>query len=346
VGIAGGGQVKFLLTSTVRREAEDPHWCPKLMAQRYSERAEPVHTLVDEPEEADAIVFVEPVCVDAEEGILCHELRAHPWVRAHPAKCFVADVGESPVGWLPGAYTSMPRSRFDPSRFRAMGFLMSTNPLVGERAHERHRTPRRLCTFRGARMPGVRASLLEHAGWGEDVEVVETPFLENWVPGDKLAYRNAYVDSILDSRFVLCPRGYATSTFRMYEAMQLGRVPVVLSDAWTAPRGPDWDTCVLRVAEAEWSRLPAILRAAEPRWASMAEQARSAWEEWFSDRAHVARVLDWIAELARGPRPDEREVRARWRVLEFVAENVRRQGASGAPRADPRTKTSGQPTDS
>jgi hypothetical protein len=295
------------------------------MRKRYRACPQRAHEIIDDPGEADAIVFFESSRRDERDEIFRPDLRAHDWVRTYPDKCFVADGGVSPVGWLPGAYTSMPLGRFDRTRFRAMGYLIETNPRVAERAGERGRTPSRLCTFRGARMIGAREAILDHARWGNDFSIAETPFLKNWSAGDKRQFRDTYVDDLLDSRFVLCPRGYATSTFRMYETMRLGRVPVVLSDEWVPPDGPDWNACVVRVPEGEWDRLPSVVRTANDHRETMARAARKTWESWVSEDAHAARILDSICELASGPRPDERKIQARWRVREFVVDSILRK---------------------
>lgn len=52
---------------------------------------------------------------------------------------------------------------------------------------------------------------------------------------------------MLDSQTALAPRGYGGSSFRFYEAMQLGAVPYLIGDIDTRPFGPwiDWDACSL-----------------------------------------------------------------------------------------------------
>jgi hypothetical protein len=117
------------------------------------------------------------------------------------------------------------------------------------------------------------------------------------VPSDEFIGR--YVRGIQDCAFVLCPRGGGTSTFRLFEAMMLGRVPVIVSDQWVPPAGPDWDSFSLRVNEARVEAIPALLetRAADARL--MGEAARSAWVDWFSEGASFHRTVDWCLELAR-----------------------------------------------
>lgn len=61
------------------------------------------------------------------------------------------------------------------------------------------------------------------------------------VDGDKGP--RAYVKSMLRSRIALCPRGYGGSSFRFFEAMEMGVVPMLISDVDTRPfqRFIDWD---------------------------------------------------------------------------------------------------------
>jgi hypothetical protein len=44
-----------------------------------------------------------------------------------------------------------------------------------------------------------------------------------------------FVQKMLESYIALCPRGYGGSSFRLFEAMQLGIVPLVISDIDTRP---------------------------------------------------------------------------------------------------------------
>jgi hypothetical protein len=55
-----------------------------------------------------------------------------------------------------------------------------------------------------------------------------------------------FVETLLSSAVALCPRGYSGS-FRFYEAMQLGVVPLLIHDWDTRPfkRLIDWESCSL-----------------------------------------------------------------------------------------------------
>ena len=57
--------------------------------------------------------------------------------------------------------------------------------------------------------------------------------------------RDLFVKAILESYITLCPRGSAIGSFRFYESMQLGTVPVAIGDIDPRPfrKWIDWDSC-------------------------------------------------------------------------------------------------------
>jgi hypothetical protein len=122
---------------------------------------------------------------------------------------------------------------------------------------------------------------------------------------------------------VLCPRGIGTSSFRLFETLQSGRVPVILSDSWVPCAGMDWDAFSLRVRERDIGRLPEICLASESRWESMARAGRRAWEEWFSPAGMARLIRRSIEEIVAARRFGERFYRAEWPVRS-AAVNIRR----------------------
>jgi len=62
----------------------------------------------------------------------------------------------------------------------------------------------------------------------------------------------SYYQSIIDSKFVLCPRGGSPSSVRIFETLAAGRIPVIISDDLILPL-PDigWDKFSIRVPEKD-----------------------------------------------------------------------------------------------
>ena len=112
-----------------------------------------------------------------------------------------------------------------------------------------------------------------------------------------------YAETLCRSKFVLCPRGLGTATFRLFEAMQAGRAPVIVSDGWVPPEGPRWEEFSLRVRERDVRQIPALLEARESEHARMGALARRAWEEFFAPEVRFAR----LGELCRSIQETRRE---------------------------------------
>lgn len=51
----------------------------------------------------------------------------------------------------------------------------------------------------------------------------------------KKGLRKEYEQTIRDSKFVLCPRGNALSSFRYYDALRCGRIPILIADDTKLP---------------------------------------------------------------------------------------------------------------
>lgn len=92
-----------------------------------------------------------------------------------------------------------------------------------------------------------------------------------------------YLDLIKRSKFVLCPRGIGTSSWRLFETMRAGRVPVIISDQWVETPGPNWQACSIRIKESETHRINEILLEREAQAKSLADNARKEWLKYYSE---------------------------------------------------------------
>jgi hypothetical protein len=101
-----------------------------------------------------------------------------------------------------------------------------------------------------------------------------------------------YAELLHKSKFVLCPRGVGASTWRVFETMRAGRVPVIVSDEWCPPRGPSWHEFSLKVDEKDIDQIPDILESVKERAREMGTKARQAWEAHFN----LTTSFHWIAE--------------------------------------------------
>jgi len=253
-----------------------------------------VHHVTEDAAAAGMILFVENSHYD-DDGFF-RVLRRHPLVRAYPEKTFMYNEHDRPYCALPGVYCSMPAPWFDRRRQRATGYLLGPNPLVGEA--RLNTAPDLLFSFAGRRNAPVRSRILalRHPA----AHLADTTHLDAYVHlKDRRDEARSYVELLGRSRFVICPRGVGTGSVRLFETLQAGRVPVIVSDDWVEPDGPRWDQLSLRVRESEIERIPALLEEHDARWGEMARAARAAWEAWFAPEVRFHRMVESCQEIAR-----------------------------------------------
>ncbi len=72
-----------------------------------------------------------------------------------------------------------------------------------------------------------------------------------------------YVQLLTNTKFAFVPRGDNPYSFRLFEAICAGAVPIVLADDWvlpfSEPGGANYSSFLIRVPEAEWASLPGVL---------------------------------------------------------------------------------------
>ena len=222
-------------------------------------------------------------------------------------KVFVFDPSDSAIGLFPGIYASLTSYLFSHKRHRTGCYLPSFNEFIFYKEPDRGGWIRYLFSFQGSVNSRLRRKLFLTDFGKNDVliERREPPGgrMAGGIPGtvedafwesspEMMELRRQYADIITRSKFVLCPRGYGSSgSFRVFETMQSGRVPVIISDRWVPWSNIEWSKFSLRVREKDIASLPNICLEASGHWVTMALEARKAWEEWFSPRG-LAKLID------------------------------------------------------
>jgi hypothetical protein len=266
------------------------------------------HAVVDRPEDADLLLFVDVQF----HGWQMRALLDHPLRKRYGERCFVFCDTDRPWCAMPGVYVSMPRGSFDWRWQRP--WLYHRSPNVIERRPVQDADL--LFSFVGGRNHAVRDGILalRHAR-----SVVEdtTGFLFHRTDGPDHATRvHRFQEVLVRSKFVVCPRGHGTSSFRLNETLAAGRVPVIVSDEWVPPPELDWDTFSIRVPERGVHGLPALLEAREAEFEDLARRAAEAYDRQFAPEATFTRVVDLCAEIA-GSEPRAAFSRDRRRYLRW-----------------------------
>jgi len=176
------------------------------------------------------------------------------------------------------------------------------------------------------RLPPVRKTLFYKKLFVEssDTLIENTSAWSNWKQGDPSRQERTkrYAETLARSKFVLCPRVIGTTSYRLFETMQMRRVPVIISDAWVPPVGPDWGSFSIRVAENKIAEIPEILNLYVDRYEEMGKKARQAWEEWFSPEVLFHRLAENVAILMSSDDILDEWEPYRWSlILDCAAEN-------------------------
>lgn len=137
------------------------------------------------------------------------------------------------------------------------------------------------------------------------IEIKEAWHYQETVFGDAPAEQTlndqSYQNILLNSVFCLCPSGSGPNTIRLWEALGAGCIPVILSEHWAPPGGPElWEQAVVFCDETPdaIAALPGRLRALAADNAAMARmraRGRLIWELYGPNRF----VTDILIELGR-----------------------------------------------
>jgi len=236
------------------------------------------HKLTDDPERADVILFVGSRC-RYHWDVITSDL-----YNIYRPKCLIYDEQDNPIMRLPGLYATINRRHWNVPIYQPGFYLRVANNtrIDWEPSYE-------TCDF-----------LFSFIGKVQNAPAVRGAIMNIRHDRAKLEDRDSgqsdqdmrFIKFLKRSKFVLCPRGKGASTWRLFETMRAGRIPVVASDSWLPPKGPDWSSFCIRVPENKISSIPALLESKEQHAEAMGERARKSWEQHFSMDSY----FDWLGD--------------------------------------------------
>ncbi|RYZ24519.1 MAG: hypothetical protein EOO10_20360 [Chitinophagaceae bacterium] len=249
------------------------------------------------PADADVIIFAEnhPGHDPYFRAVLKNDI-----YRKYKEKCVLYHDADRSITPLPTLSPSIETWQFNARHKRTAHYIarLCENDAVNNAAIQFQAEREYLYNFIGARTHKIRAQLLslDHPA---DAYIKDTTGSRAWEldPEQKVAYELAYSRVMQESFFVLCPRGVGPCTYRLFETMQLGRVPVIVSDEWPKVPNVDWDQFSISVKESAIQQIPAILRERKGEAAEMGKMARVKWEEHFSPQVSLRHLSQAAYEL-------------------------------------------------
>jgi len=284
--------MKLLATS-----AYESHGLLDALCEMATQDTKANHTLVDSAEDADAILFVENAHFD---DYLFKTVREHELVKRFPEKVFMYNETDNPWSALPGLYCSMPNRFFQPGKQVAFPYLVTPNDFI-KHVHTWDVERRWLFSFVGSASHRSRKKVLALSKTSEGVHDTSEFNVWDCSKDAKASVGKHFAQTMAESKFMLCPRGIGTSSYRLFETLEAARAPVVIADQWVPTPHIDWDFAV-RVSERDINSIPDILRSIEDEAEDRGRAARAAWESAYAPSVlfdTVADSIEWLIEEQR-----------------------------------------------
>ncbi|MGZ4962798.1 MAG: exostosin domain-containing protein [Limisphaerales bacterium] len=272
------------------------------------------HRIVNDPATADLILLT-----DSNDDDLFLTLRKNALVKQYPENVFTIYEGDFPQRFLPGIYTSMPESIWNLGRFAtgSYSYCYAKHGNTVDLLKDKTRSGEIFFSFIGRGRAKVREALFKQNFNRSDV-VIEDSSKFNYFTSrtnHQVEQQLHYLDVSMKSRFMLCPRGQGTASIRLFDAMQMGVAPVIISDKWIRPHGPDWKNFAVFVAEKDIARLPELIAPHDSRWREMGQLAREAWDEFFRADEEFNYIVESMARIKAERTIPERLMRLTWMLI-------------------------------
>jgi hypothetical protein len=127
-------------------------------------------------------------------------------------------------------------------------------------------------------------------------------------PEHQKKVRREFVDNLLGTDYTLCVRGKGNFSYRLYEVLSAGRIPVFVNSDCVLPFDGrvDWKRHVVHVEESELSQIGEKVLAFHRRlgaegFRELQHENRRLWQEWLSPEGFFTRALDRSAASEQKP---------------------------------------------
>jgi hypothetical protein len=283
--------MKVFLTSAYPINS-DSNFTPLYLNE--SQKLDPfkIHQITNDPDEADLIIFAEHHPGHDQN---CFEVLRNDIYKKHKKKCYLYHDHDRAITLIPTIVANLEQENYVLNFTEPFWLMIQLSPNNFIRQTVAYHQKKYLFSFVGAsRTHPIRQKILEIKC---DRSYLKDTFNQNsWeISGfDKEKYQKEFADICFNSKFILCPRGIGANSYRLYESMEIGVAPVIISDDWVPMVGPKWEEFSIRVPQADIDKIAEILELREPESERMGKLARQAWENWFAKD----KQFHYIAEAA------------------------------------------------
>lgn len=264
------------------------------------------HEVVKKPSEADLILFAE-IYSGLDPYFL--DVIRHPVFRRFPDRCVLYHISDISQTLCRTISPSIEKNHPNVHARRSFCYVVRVhdNPYL-DTVRSFDMATKYLFSFVGdPETHPIRSRVLSLRHSQARLDSVVGSAASFMAPCEREPFQKQYLQTILQSQFVLCPRGFGPTSMRLFEVMQMARVPVIISDNWLPVAGLPWNECALFVPEAEIEAIPEILEAQRHRAFTMGLRARELWEQHFSPAQATPNLLKQAKNLLGVPYgPQER----------------------------------------
>lgn len=197
----------------------------------------------DDPDDADRIIFIDlhqAHHLDVRKSVAQHRL-----YKQHSHKILVWNEKDCPFFDVRGLYVNVPEKlKGEPTIVPIPYLFVPADSLFnGTNFSTLARTV--TCTYRGTNTHKCRKvlSTLELSGYS-----LINSTVSNSIP------QNEFLAELDNSVHALCPRGHGLTSFRLYEVMARGCLPVIIADGWVPPKGISWQSFCTFVDEKDTAK--------------------------------------------------------------------------------------------
>jgi len=253
--------------------------------------------VVSGPEQADIIAFD-----DHGPQFIRESIEFKKW----PEKCVSLTSDDRPSYFLPGCYSSNTKGLLTGKRTKTIPYMWmqrgGPNLFVKPAGYGNYRY---LYAFKGGSTSWLRKRLFkfyQNSVQREDVCIVNSDHYYHWsidssyLP-EKALLQQEYGDLLKQSLFFLCPRGAGSSSIRLFEVMQAGRVPVIISDNWIPIEGFGWNDFSIRIREKDISKIDGIIRANEINGERLGKKAREIYTDFFAPGPDLVLLANSLIDI-------------------------------------------------
>ena len=251
----------------------------------------------DDPDFADIIIFVES---HPQFDPYFRKVIGHAIFKKYRHKCVLYRDSDLSITPLPTISPSIESWQYYPKHKRTFHYIARyTENKTLDQSRINYNVDRDyLYSYMGSTTHEARKKILtiKHPACAF---IKDTTGMKAWElnAADKVIYERSYLEVINKSSFILAPRGIGPCTYRLFESMQLGRVPVIISDAWVNIPNIDWDKFTIRIPESQIQFIPEILSERKNEAVEMGRLARKYWEEYFSPEVSLYHIATAAKEL-------------------------------------------------